>query len=187
MNVFPEISAEWLLTGRGEMLKGSGGANVSGADHSGASSVNTYMLRTDRPVESQQVPLYDIEAVAGLVPLFTSHSNPIDHLSIPNLPKCDGAVFVRGDSMYPLLKAGDIVLYKQVNNFSDIIWGEMYLVSFDYDGDEFITVKYINKVKEDPGKVLLVSYNTHHAPKEIPLDCIRAMALVKASVRFNTM
>lgn len=172
------ISADWLLTGRGEMLSSSV-ATVP------AQVKKEFKLRTDRTVESQAVPLYDLNAAAGLVALFEAKhtQEPTDYLQIPDLPPCDGAVYVRGDSMYPLLKSGDIVLYKEVQH---IFWGEMYLLSFSLDGEEYITIKYIQKGdREDT--VRLVSHNPHHAPKDIPIDSIRALALVKASVRFNTM
>lgn len=89
--------------------------------------------------------------------------------------------------MYPLLKSGDIVLYKEVRNISNgILWGEMYLLSFEIDGDWYIAIKYIQR-SDDDRFVRLVSHNPHHSPKDIPLDSIRALALVKASVRFNTL
>lgn len=89
--------------------------------------------------------------------------------------------------MYPLLKSGDIVLYKQVRDMQHgIFWGEMYLVSANVDGDEFITIKYVHK-SEQENCVKLVSHNQHHEPKDIPISMIRALALVKASVRYNTI
>ena len=89
--------------------------------------------------------------------------------------------------MYPLLKSGDIVLYKEIaNNLSGILWGEMYLLSFIIDGESYITIKYIQKA-DDERLVRLVSHNPHHSPKDIPADSIRALALVKASICFNTM
>ena len=177
---FPEVNRSWLLSGEGEMLQ----------DQKPQVALFT-PERTRRTQENtlqkQQVPLYDFEAMAGLVPIFTNQNHPIDYISIPDLPRCDGAVYVRGDSMYPLLKAGDIVMYKQIQDYYNIIWGEMYLISFNYEGEEFITVKFLKKVEGQPDRVLLVSHNPHHAPKEIPISAIRALALVKASIRFNTM
>ena len=79
------------------------------------------------------------------------------------------------------------MIYKQVHDCTNIIWGEMYLVSFSYDDEEYTTVKYLNRIEEKPDFARLVSYNAHHAPIEIPLTAIRALAIVKASVRFNTM
>lgn len=62
----------------------------------------------------------------------------------------------------------------------------MYLLSFEIDGDWYIAIKYIQR-SDDDRFVRLVSHNPHHSPKDIPLDSIRALALVKASVRFNTL
>ena len=156
-----------------------------------------FSLRTDRTIGMQSVPLYELDATAGLVALFdgTTRQVPVSHLQIPDLPPCDGALYVRGDSMYPLLKSGDIVLYKEIPytaskeipyTASSILWGEMYLLSFTLDGENYITIKYIQRADDDRF-VRLVSHNPHHSPKEIPADSIRALALVKASVRFNTM
>jgi phage repressor protein C with HTH and peptisase S24 domain len=178
LSAYPDLNATWLLTGQGEMLN----ADLAG-------DVTTYRLKTDTTVESQQIPLYNIEAVAGLIPLFSDarSQQPIDHISIPYLPKCDGAVYVTGDSMHPLLKSGDIVLYKQLHDVqNEIFWGEMYLLSLDVSGDEYITVKYIRK-SEKPGFVVLASYNPDHQDKEVAIDKINALALIKASIRINAM
>ncbi len=177
------ISAEWLLTGKGEMLRKDSGQLAA------PTVQRQFPLRTDHIVLLQGVPLYDLDATAGLVALFddTIHQEPISHLQIPDLPPCDGAVYVRGDSMYPLLKSGDIVLYKEIRNAEhSILWGEMYLLSFTLDGEDYITIKYIQK-SDHEGYVRLVSHNPYHSPKDIPVDSIRALALVKASVRYNTM
>lgn len=179
LSVYDDLNPVWLLTGHGEML----------LDDAGIGQVKTYRLKTDYTIESQQIPLYDIEAVAGLVPLFGDNKafRPIDHISIPHLPKCDGAVYVTGDSMYPLLKSGDIVMYKEVYDIPNgIFWGEMYLVSIDLNGEEYVTVKYIQR-GSSPENIVLVSENKHHQNKEVSMSSIRALALVKASVRVNAM
>jgi len=153
-------------------------------------SQQVYTQRTDVLHKNQAIPLYNLEATAGLVELF-EHFNeniPMDYLSIPNLPKCDGAVFVTGDSMYPLLKSGDIVIYKKVNDINQgIFWGEMYLLAIELDQEEYITVKYIQKSDSGPEFIKLVSQNGHHQPMDIKKDRIRAMAMIKASVRINSM
>ena len=78
--------------------------------------LTSYLHRTDNSLPLQSVPLYSIEGTAGLVPLFSDQAQlkPVNFIHIPNLPKCDGAIYIVGDSMYPLLKSGDIVLYKQL-------------------------------------------------------------------------
>ena len=169
------VNPEWLDSAQGQMFNAE-------------PDLTAYRHRTDNSLPLQSVPLYSIEGTAGLVPLFTDHAKlkPVNFIHIPNLPKCDGALYVRGDSMYPLLKSGDIVLYKQLNDINDIFWGDMYLLSIDIDGEEYVTVKYIQK-SERPDCVRLVSQNPHHADKEIEVARIRAIALVKASIRMNSM
>lgn len=153
-------------------------------------STKVYKLRTDRNEDFQNIPLYNIEASAGLVELFQNQGDqtPIDTIHIPNLPKCDGAVFVTGDSMYPLLKSGDIVAYKQIHDIeNEIFWGEMYLVSVEVSGEEYISVKYIQKSDKGEKYIKLVSQNQHHQPKNVLLKKVRALALIKASIRINAM
>ncbi len=170
------VNPEWLESGKGEMFN---------ADPSLAAS---FGRGAEMAMPLQSVPLYSMEATAGLVPLFEQQSahTPLNYIHIPNLPKCDGAVYVAGDSMYPLLKSGDIVLYKQLHDLEDIFWGDMYLLSIDMDGEEYITVKYVQRSERD-GYVRLVSQNPHHADKDIDMKRIRAIALVKASIRMNSM
>lgn len=181
--IYKNVDIEWLLTGRGSMLR-------KHSDDAAVPAVQAvFPLRSDHSVELQSVPLYEFDATAGLVALFSDKgaNRPVNFLQIPDLPPCDGAVYVRGDSMYPLLKSGDIVLYKEIASFAgDILWGEMYLLSFTLDGEDYIAIKYIQRT-EDDRFVRLVSYNPHYSPKDIPLDSIHALALIKASVRFNTM
>ena len=83
-------------------------------------------------------------------------------IQIPSIPVCDGALYISGDSMYPILKSGDIVGFKEMNSFSNVIYGEMYLVSFDIDGDEYLAVKYVNR-SEQEGCIKLVSSLCFHS------------------------
>lgn len=151
-----------------------------------------YRQKTDsNNLEIQQIPLYNMEASAGIVSLFKDQSQeaPIDFISIPNLPKCDGAIYVTGDSMYPLLKSGDIVMYKQINDLANVIyiWGEMYLVSLEMDSEEYVTVKYIQKSDVGADYIKLVSMNSNHQPIDVAKSRVRALALVKGSIRINSM
>lgn len=151
------------------------------------------VTRMDHPksaekLEDAEVPLYDIDAAANLRTLMGDKtSNILGMISIPNIPSCDGAVYVRGDSMYPILKTGDIVAYKMVNDLQALVDGEMYLVNLEIDGDEYLTVKYVHRSNKGEGWVQLASYNPHHGPMDVKVDNIKAIALVKFSVRINTM
>ena len=174
--IYTDLSSEWLLRGEGSMLK-EDKTGVTLLSHS----------KVPETLSSQDIILYDISAAANLKTLLGDKTqNILGKISIPDIPKCDGAVYVKGDSMYPLLKSGDIIAYKEVHNFDSVVKGEMYLISFELDGDEYLTVKYVNH-SEKEGCIKLVSYNPHHDPMDIPVSSIYAMALVKVSIRMNTM
>ena len=180
---YPNYSTEWLLTGNGPMLK-------SAREEPQVEVKPIHQPRsTEKKEDTQVVYLYDFEAAAGLKALFDNRSqNIIDTIKIPNLPKCDGAIHIVGDSMYPLLKSGDIILYKQMPlDIANLLYGEMYLLSYDIDGDDYIVVKYIRKSDRGEPFVTLGSENPAHAPRDIDFQRINALALVKASVRINCM
>lgn len=182
LSVFTDLNLERLISSQGEIIKEN--------SNSLNEATNVYKLRTDRTEDHQNIPLYNLEASAGLVALFNSQhdAKPVDYLRIPNLPKCDGALTVTGDSMYPLLKSGDIIMYKQLGNeIANIFFGEMYLVSIDLGGDEYVSVKWVHRSDKGERYIKLVSENHHHQPKDVALNKVRALALVKASVRINAM
>lgn len=177
---YPDLNSEWLLTGNGLMIK---------EENTDVVIMNNDRKTADSLHVSQEIPLYDLEAVAGLRELFSSGEPQriLDTIKIPNLPKCDGAISVTGDSMYPLLKSGDIILYKETE-FENIFFGEMYLLSVKLnEWEEYITVKYVQKSEQGQEFVKLVSQNSHHQPKDIHISKISALALIKASIRINTM
>ena len=169
------INPEWIITGKGQMVK------------------EQDMLRVHHPPypesinENVVVPLYNIEAAANLnIIMEKCEENVVGYLSLPNMPTVDGAVTVRGDSMYPIIKSGDIVAFKWVSSPEYITFGEMYLVSYTWDNDTHITVKYVKR-SQVPDHLTLVSYNTYYEPMDIAFSCIHSIALVKVSIRYNTI
>lgn len=184
LNKMRGVDLNWLLVGKGipshpakfcesELVKGE--------------VQMIHNPKSPEPVDDRSVALYDITAAANLKTLLVNKQQyVVGKIQIPSIPRCDGAVFISGDSMYPILKSGDIVGFKEINSFSSLIYGEMYLVSFMIDGDEYLAVKYVNR-SEKEGCIKLVSYNTHHEPMDIPVEAVNAMAIVKFSIRKNMM
>lgn len=176
-NVFNET---WLLTGEGSMLN----------EPETIKKVPTNRKTFDPIYDIQTVPIYDSVATLGLVEVFngSENGNVLDYLSIPNLPKSDGAIFMTGDSMYPILKSGDIVALKIIHK-SDIIYGEMHYIEYysEYGDIEFKTIKYIKKSDLGKDYITLVSQNQHHEPKDILLSKVGTIAIVNASVRYNRL
>lgn len=177
------LSIDWLLTGNGVMLKPT-------TQEPQLKVKPIHQPRyTEKKEDTQVVYLYDFKATAGLKALFDNNKqNIIDTIKIPNLPKCDGAIHIMGDSMYPELKSGDIILYKQqLLDINNLLYGEMYILSYNIDGEDYIVVKYIRKSDKGEPFISLGSENPAYAARDIDFRCITALALVKASVRINCM
>lgn len=213
LHKYIDLNPEWFLLERGNMLKPNveEKLHIKSVTKSVTNNVtnekykkgytdenNVYHIEPvpnnrktiDAIYEAQEVPLYNLESAAGLRELFSGDKSPaqvLDTIKIPHLPKCDGAVYVTGDSMYPLLKSGDMVLYKEIP-LDSIFYGEMYLLACQIDEwEEYITVKYVQKSELGDEWLKLVSQNQHHQPKDVKKAQITAIALVKASIRINTM
>lgn len=169
LTFYQDLNRVWLITGEGPMLK------KEFSDETESNQV-------------QKIPLYDIVATGGLLASFQDQKSvPLDYISLPDLPAVDGAVYVRGDSMSPLIKSGDIIIYKKVALSEDnIMWGQIYLLSYTYDQDSYTSVKYLRR-SDRPGYVRLVSENPNFDPQDIQASSITAIALVKASITFHTI
>ncbi|KRD11712.1 peptidase S24 [Flavobacterium sp. Root901] len=179
---YTDINLEWLLTGQGSMLK----MNTLTEKDISYKQIENY--NRNKTSESLDIPLYDISTTEGIQDLFGENKSqkPVDFISISKISDYDGALFVVGDSMYPLLSSRDIVVYKIVHNpENNIIWGEMYLIYVNNDGNEFFFTRFLIQSKRK-SYVQLVPHNTHYQIIEFPISSIKALALVKASVRITT-
>jgi len=151
--------------------------------------MNPFQLRTDVLMEHQKIPIYSMEAAAGIVTIFAdlNSRNVVDYLDVPKAPKCDGAIYASGDSMYELIKSGDLLGYKYIADLpGDIYWGHIYILAIDMAGEEMVTVKFVQRGKDDD-HIKLVSQNKHHQDKEVHISKVRSMGLVKLTLRYNTM
>jgi len=173
---FTDVSLEWLIHGRGDKYLGD------------EEKTTLELKRFELLRGNEIVPLLDFEAA---VILNDTHMDGNDedimaYISLPFLPAVDKACAVRGDSMHPLIKAGDLILYKWISGPEFITPGEIYLIKYRWDNDIIVSVKYIKRSKI-PGCVSLESYNTHHEPIDLPKSNILALAIVKVSIRYNTI
>ncbi len=190
LTCYPNLNSEWLLTGRGTMYAAPAASPASDAYPTAEEQLTADVSDATCPdYDLRSVPLYRLDPLTGLAGLFDDELPPVpvSRLTLPGLPACDGALRIAGDAMAPILKSGDIVLYKRVRDIPDgFLWGETYLVAFEIDGETYTVLRYVHRSQDDD-RILLVSHDPHHAPKEIHVACIRAAALIRASVRYNTM
>ena len=88
-----------------------------------------------------------------------------------------------GDSMYPLLKSGDILAYKVLNSIESIVYGEIYLLQLCNDGDVSVVVKYVKRSEMGDDYIKLVSHNPQHDPQDVPISWLQHIARVKLTIR----
>lgn len=177
------VSMDWLITGKGSMLKPNyEQSNVEITPINQSKSI-------EKKVDMQAINLYDFQASAGLKNVLENRQvNIVDTIYIPNLPKCDGGLYVIGDSMYPKIREGDIVLYReQTLEMQNILYGKIYLLSYIIDGDDYTVIKYIRRSEQEEPYLSLESENPEHAPFELSFGCVTALALVRATIHVNRM
>lgn len=175
INTYPEIDLLWLITGRGNMLK-QGFINESG-------------LKTNSEHECCPVPVYTLDTITNSShPVYNGSKNSESTLLVPHMPNCDAALYIHSDTMYPILRTGDIVCYKRVTEINSIYWGEMYVMDISREEDEnYLTLKYIHQSDLGDDYVSLRSHNPIYPPQDILKTDIRRMGLVKVCIRYNCL
>lgn len=111
------LSPEWLLTGKGEMLKNN---DTEGA----APLVVSYDPRVGQPY-------YDVDFLGGFSEVYNSQISLPDHnIVVPGFDRAALWCNVTGHSMEPRISHGDIIALRPCT-INDIQYGEMYAVVLD--------------------------------------------------------
>lgn len=197
LKVFPGLSSEWIIEGKGQAFPGrtqNGEKHPAIADcvDMPADAVVCHIgTRYAEVIEEDSfIPVYSVEASANLDTLQVGDSSEhiVGTVHVPNVPRCDGATYIRGDSMYPLLQSGDLIGFKRLPvSRESIFFGEIYLVSLDVEGDRYLTVKYIRTSELGADYITLHSANPAHPDKDVHLSSVKMLALVKFTIRMNSM
>lgn len=167
------IDANWLLTGKGNMLKSEKEDKII------LERVENFSLelKTDN-----LVPIVDTEAVGGFgnANFSIEKSNIIDYCSIPAFrgKKIDFMIPVRGQSMTPKYSSGDLVACKIISDNTFIQWNEIHVIATREQG---ILLKRIKKSDKD-GYLVAISENPEYPAFNIPESEITGIALVIGGV-----
>lgn len=179
---YPDLSADWLLTGRGEMLKTKETSSDTPADEQPSSSdKDTNKFRIAQENE-HGIPLIPLSAMAGaLRGEQTVLEYECERYVVPAFTGADFLMPVKGDSMSPTYLSGDIVACQRVP-MSDIFfqWNKPYVL----DTKQGAIIKRI-KPGSDKQHVLIVSDNTQYDPFELTYSEIYAVALVIGIIRLE--
>ncbi len=161
------ISADWLITGIGSMLQ--------------EDKEKTPIAHKSKDLNSG-IPLIPISAMAGA---FTGDMQVLYHecetYDIPCFRDADFLISVKGDSMYPTYRSGDIVACRKLikdNLFFQ--WNKVYVL----DTDQGALIKRI-KPGKDEESIMIVSDNESYDPFNLHISHVYNIALVIGLIRID--
>ena len=144
-----DIRVEWLLTGEGEMLKGTVKAGTEETP------------KLPAPVAKTK-PRLPVSAAAGMISEYIGGIK-LDQCEqmpvIPRFPAYDFTMKVEGDSMEPKFKEGDEIACTKVYNI--IEWGKAYLIDTK-DG------AFLKRIYDEGDSLRCVSYNSEYPDFKVP-------------------
>ena len=163
LDYYSNLNSEWLLTGKGSMLKDAEPPKSS----------------TESEVENKYIGYYypNVDASAGL--LFETNNDELEKIpvSIPYWGESLKFINVFGDSMYPKFQSGEIIGIKEVE-FVYLTFGNTYVVVLQ-NGD--VHLKYV-KMGKDENHVILASENKFYEDREFHVKHIRTFYQVKGVI-----
>ena len=127
----PDVNAEWLLTGKGDMLKQDFSIMQENQEEiSDPSEISSPEPRISMEV-GQGIPYYDVDFIGGFSEIFNSQTTvPACNIIVPGFEKATAWCNVTGHSMEPRINHGDIIALRQCT-VHDIQYGEIYAVVLD--------------------------------------------------------
>jgi len=152
---FPELNTGWLLTGEGDMLKG-----------------------TEQTQPGVGIPLIPNEAFAGYGAYQYSDLPIEEFYQIREFSNASFLLRVSGDSMSPKFKSGDLVACKKVEEVTFWQWHRVYAICTKNQG---ILIKRIEK-GDTPDTVTCASENPAYDAFELGRSEIISVALVLGGI-----
>lgn len=143
------------------------------------------VLKTENAVtrlKPKGIAYYNLDVSAGPIEMFQDESEVAEQISIPGFQDCDIAINVWGDSMYPHYRAGNMIICKEVEDKSLILFGEVYLVITQ----GYRTIKYLKK-HDEAHMVILRSANDKYDDVEVGRDSIIKLYHVKGKIERNAI
>ena len=167
-----QISIDWLLTGKGEMLK-----------NSTPKSPEVLIKKVDSN-SKEGIPLIPLDAVAGFPATDSSfaYMENCERYIIPEFQDkgADFIIRVSGDSMIPLYYSGDLIACHKIHNIRFFQWGTVYVL----ETSQGVLVKRVMESIEHDDCILCASENdTVHRPFLLPKDDIRSMSTIVGLIR----
>lgn len=167
----PDVSVEWLITGRGEML-----STMQEKKQEKSDSEEKLPKVSHNPTIGK--PYYDVDFLGGFNEIVNSQVTiPTNNIVIQGFEKADFWCNVTGHSMEPKINHGDIIALHKCT-LEDIQYGEIYAVVLD----TLRTIKILRRLS-DPKKLRFVPINTtDYDEQEYPVERIMNVFEVIGSI-----
>ena len=179
LSKFPDVNANWLLTGEGDML-----------------SRNEYTKeKTDVLMEpslddtkqpkinyTKGVPYYNVDFIGGFDLVLNDQTvNPEYLIDFQKYNNADCWCNVTGHSMEPEINHGDIIALKKIEDKSFLPLGEVYSIVTKND---MRTIKRLGAGKTDDFYTLIPSNKSpEYSPQQLPVKMIRTIFQVLGAVK----
>lgn len=167
---YHDFNIEWLITGKGSMLK---------------EDIVIAKKQDHFPDMDKMVPLVNIKAIGGFgnADFRIEESDIKDRYVIPKFAhkKIDFMIEVEGSSMSPLYNSGDIVACRIIHDRQFIQWNKVHVIASRSQG---ILIKRI-KPANQTAYITMVSDNKDFDPFHIPDNDIEGIALVIGTIRLD--
>ncbi len=180
-----DINPEWLLTGKGSMLKNDDNTPLSSPAPSKIETINDHEAIPFAEAARNglsPIPLVTQTAAAGFGNAnFSIEERDVkEYYVIPKFKYCkvDFMIEVSGLSMYPHFNSGDVIACSILRNTQFIQWNKCHVIATREQG---ILVKRLMP-GDDMQHLRAVSDNKEYPPFDIPVDEITGIALVVGSV-----
>lgn len=167
----PDVSVEWLITSRGEML-----STMQEKKQEKSDSEEKLPKVSHNPTIGK--PYYDVDFLGGFNEIVNSQVTiPTNNIVIQGFEKADFWCNVTGHSMEPKINHGDIIALHKCT-LEDIQYGEIYAVVLD----TLRTIKILRR-SSDPKKLRFVPINTtDYDEQEYPVERIMNVFEVIGSI-----
>ncbi len=171
VSTFSDINPEWLLTGKGEMLK--------------SGNIDEPVLHPAVAGQKDAIPLVDVRANAGYGSFdsLITEGDISSHYVVPKFSrlKPDFMIEITGNSMAPKYYSGDLIAVRKLESSEFIQWGRPHLIGTRNQG---IMVKRLYPSDQD-GHYKCKSDNPEYPPFDVPRDEITGIALVVGVIRLE--
>lgn len=139
LRAFPDINRDWLIRGEGDMI------SESTTDPPQVVHVNQNM---------NGILVYDIDATCGKQSRDMDFTDDIviGSIDLPNISRDCKIIRANGDSMIPTICDGNWIAIREVYDFDDVFYGQIYVVVTS----EYRMIKYVRKYEQDEDHYFLL-------------------------------